>query len=118
TVHRLAAGHQGRDRGRDLPAAKEQFGDGGAHRRRLCDRADMNDTYGIADALSGRSDEPVLFYSPGACSLASHIALEETDRPYRSIEVLLASKQHLTDDYRAINPRGQVPALIAKGQVF
>lgn len=78
----------------------------------------MDDVLGIADALSGQAAEPVLFYSPGACSLASHIALEETGRPYRAVEILLAKKRHQTPEYLAVNPRGQVPALIAEGQVF
>jgi glutathione S-transferase len=60
----------------------------------------------------------MLFYSPGACSLASHIALEETGQPYRAVEVLLATRQQLTAEYLAVNPRGQVPALIAEGQVL
>jgi glutathione S-transferase len=55
---------------------------------------------------------PTLFYSPNACSLASHIALEEAGKPYRAIETLLSSKAHLTPEYLAINPRGKVPALV------
>lgn len=62
--------------------------------------------------------EPTLFYSPGACSLASHIALEETGKPYRAVETLLASKAHLTPEYLAINPRGKVPALVVEGEVI
>jgi glutathione S-transferase len=63
---------------------------------------------GIAD-LKGKT---VLFYSPGACSLASHIALEETGKPFRSIETLLSKQQHLSESFLAINPRGKVPALV------
>lgn len=78
----------------------------------------MNDPWGTAKAMAGHDSEPVLFYSPGACSLASHIALEETGKPYRAIEILLAKKQQLAPEYLAVNPRAQVPALIADGQVF
>ena len=65
-----------------------------------------------------QSTEPTLFYSPGACSLASHIALEETGAPYRAVETLLANKAHLTPEYLAINPRGKVPALVVGGEVI
>jgi glutathione S-transferase len=53
-----------------------------------------------------------LFYSPGACSLAPHIALREAGLPF---ELVLASTKtkKLADgsDYLAINPKGQVPLL-------
>ncbi|MBQ0945687.1 glutathione transferase GstA [Ideonella sp. 4Y16] len=53
-----------------------------------------------------------LFYSPGACSLAPHIALRETGLPF---DLVLASTKtkKLADgsDYLAINPKGQVPLL-------
>jgi glutathione S-transferase len=62
--------------------------------------------------------EPTLYYSPGSCALASHIALEEAGKPYRSIETLLANKAHLTPEYLAINPRGKVPALVVERQVI
>jgi glutathione S-transferase len=61
---------------------------------------------------------PTLFYSPGACSLASHIALEETGKPYRAVETLLSKNTHLTPEYLAINPRGKVPALVVEGGVI
>lgn len=73
----------------------------------------------MAADFGARGDgEPTLFYSPGACSLASHIALEETGRPYRAVETLLAKNQHQTPEYLAINPRGRVPALSVDGQVI
>lgn len=75
----------------------------------------MNDISALRDAATG---EPVLFYSPGACSLASHIALEETGQPYKAVETLLAKNQHMTPEYLAVNPRGKVPALIAEGRVI
>ena len=69
---------------------------------------------------SGRqsADVPMLFYSPGACSLASHIALEETGGSYRAVETLLPKNQHQTPEYLAINPRGRVPALAVDGKVI
>ena len=53
-----------------------------------------------------------LYYSPGACSLAPHIVLEESGLPYDA--VLASTKTHqLTDgtDYYTINSKGQVPLL-------
>ena len=53
-----------------------------------------------------------LYYSPGACSLSPHIALLEAGLPYDLIKVdLRAKKLENGDDYLAINPKGQVPAL-------
>ncbi|MDR2991742.1 MAG: glutathione transferase GstA [Burkholderiaceae bacterium] len=53
-----------------------------------------------------------LYYSPGACSLASHIVLEESGLPY--VTVLASTKTHkLPDgtDFYTINPLGYVPVL-------
>jgi glutathione S-transferase len=52
-----------------------------------------------------------LFYSPGACSLAPHIALEETGAPFEPLRVLLANGEQRRPEYLAINPKGRVPAL-------
>lgn len=52
-----------------------------------------------------------LFYSPGACSMASHIALEEAGAAFEGKQVALAKGEQLTPEYRKINPRGKVPAL-------
>ncbi|MDR6657535.1 glutathione S-transferase [Tardiphaga robiniae] len=53
-----------------------------------------------------------LYYSPGACSLSPHIALLEAGLPYDLVKVdLKAKKLENGDDYLAINPKGQVPAL-------
>jgi glutathione S-transferase len=53
-----------------------------------------------------------LYYAPGACSLAVHIALREAGLDVQRAKVDLAS--HRLDDgsdYLAINPRGYVPLL-------
>ena len=57
-----------------------------------------------------------LYYAPGACSLACHIALREADRHFDLERVDL--KTHRTAsgaDFRSINPRGYVPALQLDG---
>lgn len=53
-----------------------------------------------------------LYYSPMACSLASHITLREAGLEAARTNVTLASKK-TTDgaDYLAVNRKGQVPAL-------
>lgn len=61
-----------------------------------------------------------LYFAPLACSLASRIALYEAGLDAQFIEVGLAAKQLKSGaDYRAINPKGQVPALkLETGEVL
>ena len=59
-----------------------------------------------------------LYFSPGACSLASHIGLEETGTPYELKPVLLAKGQQKTEAYLKINPRGKVPSLSVDGKIL
>ena len=59
-----------------------------------------------------------LYFSPGACSLASHIGLEETGAPYELKPILLAKQQQKTEAYLKINPRGKVPAFVVDGKVL
>lgn len=54
-----------------------------------------------------------LFYKPGACSLASHITLRETGKDFSLVGVDLMHKRlENGEDFWAINPKGQVPALL------
>jgi glutathione S-transferase len=55
-----------------------------------------------------------LFYSPGSCALASHIALEETGAPYEAVRIDFAAEEQLKPAYLAINPKGRVPALVTE----
>ena len=59
-----------------------------------------------------------LFYSPGACSLATHIALEEAGADFEPVLVTLAQGEHLKPEYLAINPHARVPALAIDGGVI
>ena len=53
-----------------------------------------------------------LYYAPGSCSLAVHIALHESGLPFSAIRVDLRTHR-LPDggDYYALNPKGHVPLL-------
>ena len=52
-----------------------------------------------------------LYYSPGACSMASHIVLEESGEKYEAKKVDLAGGEQRTEAYLKINPLGRVPVL-------
>jgi glutathione S-transferase len=64
------------------------------------------------DALKGLPTTPILYYSPGACSMAAHIILEEIGVPFEARRVTIAKGEHRTPEYLAINPHGRVPALV------
>src|ERR1700742_1706962 len=54
-----------------------------------------------------------LYYSPGACSLSPHIALHEAGLAHELVKVdLKAKKTETGEDFAAINPKGQVPAVV------
>lgn len=53
-----------------------------------------------------------LYFSPFACSLASHITIREAGLEAGLVPVTLSTKKTAAgDDFLAVNPRGQVPAL-------
>ncbi|MCA6106473.1 glutathione S-transferase family protein [Bradyrhizobium cenepequi] len=53
-----------------------------------------------------------LYYAPGTCALASHIALEESGAPYTVERLDFKTNQQNSPDYLKINPKGRVPALV------
>jgi glutathione S-transferase len=54
-----------------------------------------------------------LYYSPLACSLADHIALQEAGAPYEREQVDLKTKRMASGgDFNQITPKGYVPALV------
>ncbi|HUN52702.1 MAG TPA: glutathione S-transferase N-terminal domain-containing protein [Candidatus Sulfotelmatobacter sp.] len=59
-----------------------------------------------------------LYYAPGACSMASHITLEETGAPYDTQALQFAKTEQKSEAYLKVNPRGKVPALEVDGTVL
>jgi len=59
-----------------------------------------------------------LYYSPKACSLASHIALEESGLPFEAVAVNIRNQENRQADYLRLNPSGTVPALGIGGQIL
>jgi len=59
-----------------------------------------------------------LYFSPGACSFVPHVLLETSGADYEPVMVKLHKGEQYGDDYKAINPRSQVPVLQAEGQVI
>ena len=57
-----------------------------------------------------------LYFTPGTCSLADHIALEWVGKPYEA--QLVTREQRKQPAYLAINPAGAVPALDVDGWIL
>ena len=53
-----------------------------------------------------------LYYAPGTCALASHIALEEAGAAYTTERLDFKTNQQNSPEYLKINPKGRVPALV------
>lgn len=62
-----------------------------------------------------------LYYCPGTCSFVPHVALElvkeSSGQNYDGTVINLKNGEQLKPEYKAINPRGQVPALIVDGKL-
>src|SRR5579871_3137745 len=52
-----------------------------------------------------------LYYSPGSCSTAARIVLEESGERYEPRKVDLAGGEQRTEAYLKLNPQGRVPVL-------
>src|SRR6266446_2247941 len=53
-----------------------------------------------------------LYYAPGTCARASHIALAEAGATYTTVKLDFKANQQNSPEYLAVNPKGRVPALI------
>ena len=56
-----------------------------------------------------------LYYSPGSCSLAPHIVLNEIGEPFELRKFATAERANFSDEYLAVNPKGYIPALQIDG---
>jgi glutathione S-transferase len=57
-----------------------------------------------------------LYYAPGACSLSPHISLHEAGAEFEIEKVDVATHRTASGrDFREINPKGYVPALVLDG---
>ncbi|MGH8369751.1 MAG: glutathione S-transferase family protein [Gammaproteobacteria bacterium] len=59
-----------------------------------------------------------LYYSPGAASMAVHLALLEIGVSHELRKLDLDSKQQKSTDYLKLNPNGVVPTLLVEGQPY
>ena len=59
-----------------------------------------------------------IFVARGSCSFASHIVLEEAGAQYSAHYLDLKAGEHLSTEYRAINPKGKVPALKVDDEII
>ena len=59
-----------------------------------------------------------LYYAPGTCALATHIALEEAGADYDTVRVHFSKAEQRGADYLKINPKGRVPALVTEHGVL
>jgi glutathione S-transferase len=53
-----------------------------------------------------------LYFAPGTCALASHIALAEAGATYTTEKVDFKTNQQNSPGYLAINPKARVPSLV------
>lgn len=52
------------------------------------------------------------YYAPQSCALASHLVLEHVGADFEAVRVNFDVQQQMSPEYRAINPKGRVPALV------
>lgn len=52
-----------------------------------------------------------LFYSPGSCSLAIHVILNELKQDFTLVDCSIKDGKNRSKEFLTINPRGQVPVL-------
>jgi glutathione S-transferase len=72
--------------------------------------------------LSSRLVEPgrdmKLYYSPGACSLAPHILLEELGVPFEAVRTPISEGATRSPEFLALNPQARVPVLEVGGEIY
>ena len=59
-----------------------------------------------------------LYFAPGACSFVPHVLLQLSGAPFEPVMVKLHKGEQNGEEYKAINPRGQVPVLVDEDKVI
>ncbi len=59
-----------------------------------------------------------LYYSPGACSMAPHVLMNELGVAFDLKRVIVSKGEGQSPEFLKINPRGQVPVLVDDGVVI
>jgi glutathione S-transferase len=57
-----------------------------------------------------------LYFTPGASSMATHIALHEVGVPFERRFIALDKNENRRPEYLALNPEGKVPTLVVDGR--
>lgn len=58
-----------------------------------------------------------LYFAPGACSMASHLILEDSGLQFEAIQVQ-RDPESMAEYRKNVNPKGQVPALAIDGEII
>ena len=58
----------------------------------------------------------ILYFAPGASSMAIHIALNEIGVAFERRPISFAKAEQTAPDYLALNPEGKVPTLVVDGR--
>jgi glutathione S-transferase len=56
------------------------------------------------------------YFTPGASSMAAHIALHEVGAAFEAVPLSLRKHENRTPAYLALNPEGKVPTLVIDGR--
>lgn len=59
-----------------------------------------------------------LYYAPGTCALATHLALEFAGADYQTVRLDFSQQQQRSPVFMKLNPKGRVPALVAERGVL
>lgn len=59
-----------------------------------------------------------LYYAPGTCALATHIALIDAGAEFKTVRLSFQREEQRKPDYLAINPKARVPSLITERGVL
>jgi glutathione S-transferase len=76
-----------------------------------CDEINALLEWGGGRYSCGMTFIPKLYFSPGAVSMATHMALEEAGVRYELETISIRDGQQFSDRYRRVHPLGRLPAL-------